>query len=202
MSICYVLNRRELREIIGNEEMEIQERTLKAKMEFDAERLSSSFVEFLNEHQLYESLWKGDDDGRVLMLVGSAADDLAEEYDKDMFEITQEIYKLGLERYEERKEEIDEFMSNMEEGHLEVQKMGQKILEEFISYKDKVFEDAYTCHALLEARALRGEEEETDEVVATIDKLEKITMEFDDAVNNVWQQLMCQELHLHETTEV
>lgn len=182
--------------------MELQNREQTAREERDAERLSSSFVEHLNEHQLYESLWKGDDDGHILMLVGSPADDLADCYDKDMFEITQEIFKLGLEKFEERQLEIEEFKSNMEEGHLEVQQMGHTVLEEFLQYKEKIFEEAIICHKFLETRAMRGEDEETEESIKYSDRLDRINLEFDDMVNNVWQQLMSQELHLHETTEV
>lgn len=159
-------------------------------------------MEHLNEHQLYESLWKGDDDGRILMMVGSPADDLAEEYDKDIFELTQEIYKLGLKKYEERQLEIEEFTKSMEEGHLEVQEMGHKILEDFQQYKENIFEEAVKCHKFLEARSLKGEEGETEESIEYSDKLDRLAVQFDDMVNNVWQQLMSQELHLHETTEV
>uniref|UniRef100_A0A1B0BLR1 Dynein axonemal assembly factor 1 homolog n=1 Tax=Glossina palpalis gambiensis TaxID=67801 RepID=A0A1B0BLR1_9MUSC len=192
---------RELREIETNEEMEILERAQRAKKERDAERLSSSFVEHLNENQLFETLWKGDEDAHILMMVGVAAEDLADEYGKDIFAITQELYKLGLEKFEERQMEIDEFMTNLEEGHLEVQKMGQQILEEFIQYKEKAFEQAGAIHKWIETRALRGEEDETEESQLFNDKLDKITFDFDNMVNNVWQQLMSQELHLHETTE-
>ncbi|XP_065356813.1 dynein regulatory complex subunit 3 [Calliphora vicina] len=192
---------RELREIEANEEIELQTRAQKAREERDAERLSSSFVEHLNEHQLYESLWKGDDDGRILLMVGSSAADLAEEYDKDIFELTQEIYKLGLQKFEERQQEIEQFTNSMEEGHLEVQQMGHKILEEFQQYKENIFEKAIACHKYLEGRALRGEDEETEESLEQSDKLDHLSVEFDDIVNSVWQQLMSQELHLHETTE-
>lgn len=191
-----------MRDIELNEEMELTERALAAKQKLDAERLSLSFVEHLNEHQLYQSLWKGDEDGRVLMMVGTPAEDLAGEYDKDMFEITQEIYKLGLEKYEERQNEIDEFMSNLEEGHSEVQQMGHKIIEEFIQYKDSVFEELSACFKFVELRVMRGDDEETEESVEIADKIDKLNMEFEDMVNNVWQQLMSHELHLHETTEV
>lgn len=191
-----------MREIEANEEMEIQYRNQKAKEEFDAERLSSSFVEHLNEHQLFESLWKGDEDGRILMMVGATAIDLCEEYDKDTYDITQEIYKCGLEKYEEREMEIKEFLSNLEDGQQEVQLMGQQILEEFLRYKDKLFESATSCLKTLELRTMHGEDEESPESVDLADRFEKISMEFEETINDVWQQLMSQELHLHESIEV
>lgn len=193
---------REIREIETNEEMELQDRAQKAKEKEDAERLSFGFVEHLNEHQLYESLWRGDDDGRILMMVGSVAEDIAEEYDKDIYVLTQEIYKLGLQQFEERKIEIEEFNTSMKEGHLEIQQMGHKILDEFQHYKEKVFEEAIMCHKYLEGRTVRGEDVETLESIQYADKLDRIAVEFDDMVNDIWHKLMSQELHLHETTEV
>ncbi|GBP04626.1 Dynein regulatory complex subunit 3 [Eumeta japonica] len=90
-----VTKKRELRVIEADQEIELRARAQLAKEKQDAERLSLSFVEHLNEHQLYKSLWKGDEDGHTYD-GGFPADDLAEEYDRDIFELTQEIYKLGL----------------------------------------------------------------------------------------------------------
>ncbi|XP_058984362.1 dynein regulatory complex subunit 3 isoform X2 [Musca domestica] len=192
---------RELREIETNEEMELQARSQKLREEENAKRLSVSFVEHLNEHQLYESLWNGDEDGRILMMIGEAANDLAEEYGNDIFELTQEIYKLGLEKYDERQREIDKFHQSIEQGHLEIQQMGHKILEDFSKYKDTLFEEAISCHRIIEARLMRGDDAENEEVIKQRDTLDRITTQFDDTVNNVWQQLMSQELQLHEATE-
>ena len=81
------------------------------------------------------------------------------EYDKDMFEITQEIYKIGLERFEERQVEIDEFLENLEEGQRDIQTMGQNIIEEFLRFKVKLFDDATEVLKKLEVRTLNGEDE-------------------------------------------
>lgn len=59
---------------------EIDERKRIAKEIADEMRLSSSFVELLNEHQLFESLFKDDEDGRKLLLIGEEADQLLNEY--------------------------------------------------------------------------------------------------------------------------
>lgn len=136
------------------------------------------------------------------MMVGAQAEDLAEEYDKDIFDLTQEIFKLGLLKYEERQQEIEEFYKSMKEGHLEVQRMGHKILDDFQHFKDNIFDEAIASHKYLESKALRGEDEETEESIEYSEKLDRLSAQFDDMVNNVWQQLMSQELHLHETTEV
>ncbi|XP_011190227.1 dynein regulatory complex subunit 3 isoform X1 [Zeugodacus cucurbitae] len=192
---------RELREIEANEEKEILARAAKAKEEYDEKRLASSFVEYLNEHQLYESLWKGDEDGYALLRIGQPATDLAEEYDNDMYDVTQEIYKYGLERFEERELEINEFKENLEEGQLLIQQMGQEVIEEFLRHKELVFERATAVLKALELRTLHGEDEESPESLELVDQFDKITMQFDDTINDVWQQLMSQELHLHESIE-
>lgn len=121
-------------------------------------------MEHLNAHQLFESLWKGDEDGRVLLMVGSVADELVEEYDKDMFEITQEIFKCGLEKYEERKLEIEEFLENLEEGQKEIQLMGQKIVEDFLRFKTKLFDEATDVLRRLEIRTINGEDEVSTQI--------------------------------------
>uniref|UniRef100_A0A1I8Q7I6 Dynein axonemal assembly factor 1 homolog n=1 Tax=Stomoxys calcitrans TaxID=35570 RepID=A0A1I8Q7I6_STOCA len=192
---------RELREIETNEEMELQVRSQKLKEEQDAEQLSLSFVEHLNEHQLFESLWIDDEDGRILMLVGEAANNLAEEYDNDIFELTQEIYKLGLKKYEERQREIELFQRSISQGHLEVQQTGHKILEDFMIQKNMLFDEAIACHKYLEKSSIQVDTIDDKEAAQYVDKLENISMQFDDMVNSVWQQLMSQELHLHEATE-
>lgn len=58
---------------------EINERQRIAKEAFDENRLSSSFVELLNEHQLFESLFCGDEDGRKLLLIGEEVDHIVNE---------------------------------------------------------------------------------------------------------------------------
>lgn len=201
-SILEIHYRRELREIETNEEKELQVRSQKLKEEKDAKRLSMSFVEHLNEHQLFESLWKSDEDGRILLMVGEVADDLTEEYDNEIFELTQQIYKLGLEKYEERQLEIEQFQSSINKGHLEVQQMGHKILEDFLQQKEHLFDEAIICHKFLEERIIRGEDQDGEECTHYREKLDNISVQLDDMVNNAWQQLMSQELHLHEATEV
>ncbi|XP_036322345.1 dynein regulatory complex subunit 3-like [Rhagoletis pomonella] len=192
---------REVREIEANEENEILARAAKAKEEYDERRLASSFVEYLNEHQLYESLWKGDEDGHALLQIGQTATDLAEEYDNDIYGVTQEIYKFGLECYEERELEINEFKENLEEGQNLIQKMGQDVIEEFLQHKESVFERASAVLKALEIRTMRGEDEESPESLDLLEQFDKISMQFDDTINEVWQQLMSQELHLHESVE-
>nr|DAA06416.1 TPA_inf: protein phosphatase [Drosophila willistoni] len=192
---------RELREIGDKQEKEIQTREILKREQSQASRLASSFVEHLDGHQLYDSLWRGDDDGRILMLIGSQAQDLAEEYDKDIFEITQEIYKLGMDRFVEREKEIQDFMENLYNGQEELQAMGQKEIEDFLQFKDRIFEDARLTHRQLEQNSMHGEDDDSPENLKLSDIIDKLNIQFEDCMNDMWQTLMLQELHLHEAIE-
>lgn len=46
----------------------------------DEVRLSSCFVEFLNENQLFESMFENDENGKILRLIGDEAQELINEY--------------------------------------------------------------------------------------------------------------------------
>ncbi|KAH8279750.1 hypothetical protein KR054_003975 [Drosophila jambulina] len=184
---------RELREIEDKQEREIQGLATEEREMAEAERLASSFVEHLDRHQLYESLWRDDDNGRILMLVGTPAQELTEEYTKDVHELTQQIYRLGLERFEERDAEIRDFNANLYEGQEELQSQGQAQIEEFLQYKERTFDEMR-----LKWRDLDQRDDDLEEVSAQLDDL---TGQFEDALNEMWQSLMAQELHLHEAVE-
>ncbi|XP_055851601.1 dynein regulatory complex subunit 3 [Episyrphus balteatus] len=191
---------RELREIEAAEEEEIEIRNHKAKELEGEQRFSSSFVEYLNEHQLFESLWLADDDGRTLIQIGGDnIDDLMAEYRSDIFAITQEIFKLGLEKFEERKKEIDLYMKSVEEGQLKIQKSGHKTIDEYVVIKDEVFKEATNCLRQLETRSLQGEDDDSPESVRLFEQFENISLNFQEKTNDIWQILMDDELHLYES---
>lgn len=58
---------------------EVKERERIARELADEQRLSCSFVELLNEHQLFDSFWTEDTDGAILMLIGEEVLALKEE---------------------------------------------------------------------------------------------------------------------------
>ncbi|XP_070067144.1 dynein regulatory complex subunit 3-like [Drosophila virilis] len=192
---------RELREVEYMQEKEIQARESQAREQSEAKRLASSFVDHLDGNQLFDSFWRDDADGRVLMLVGQQAQELAEEYEKDVFELTQEIYKLGLKRFVERDEEIRDFMDNLQDGQKELQTLGQREIEDFLQYKDRVFEEARITLRLLEQNVMHGDDEDSLENLKLSDIMDKLNVHFEDALNDMWLVLMSQELHLHETIE-
>ncbi|EDW77994.1 uncharacterized protein Dwil_GK24778 [Drosophila willistoni] len=187
---------RELREIEDKQEREIESLETEAREQAEAERLASSFVEHLDRHQLYESLWRNDNNGRILMLIGSPAQELAEEYENDVYELTQEIYKLGLARFGERDEEVRDFNSNLHEGQQELQSLGQSQIEEFLQYKEKIFDQARSKWKEVEKCEVG-----TMEYIKLLNEFESLKSVFEDALNEMWQSLMSQELHLHEAVE-
>lgn len=76
---------RELQDILENEKFEIVERERIAKEKADEVYLSKSFVEHLNGHQLFESLFIDDPDGEALLAIGEDAVELKNEYDYAIF---------------------------------------------------------------------------------------------------------------------
>lgn len=118
--------RRELREIVENEQGEIAERELNEKSIADEIRLSDSFVEFLNEHQLFYSLFENNAEGKILMMIGEEAQDLFDKYCTEAFSVTQKIYELGLDKYRRRCREIKEFNECVDEAKFLAQKNGQE----------------------------------------------------------------------------
>lgn len=164
---------RELREIYTEEEDEIEFRAKKAKAKEDEERLSSSFVEWLNEHQLFENLWDGDEDGAALCQIGDEADELVKEYRNDTYNLTQEIYKMGLLRFEERKQEIELFEKSVKIGKEVIQKAGQKLVNNFLDYKVGVFRKAMATYRNIErANLVEGKDQfNSVEVKAWVDNV-------------------------------
>lgn len=58
---------------------EIRERERLEQLLADEIRLSSCFVEFLNEDQLFESMFLNDENGKILRLIGDEAEELINE---------------------------------------------------------------------------------------------------------------------------
>lgn len=116
--------------------------------------MSSSFVEWLNEHQLFESLWEGDEDGAALCQIGEEADELVKEYRNDTFALTQEIYKIGLQRFEERSNEVELFEKSLKKGKEVIQVAGQKVVNTFLDHKIGVFRKAAALYRNIERASL------------------------------------------------
>uniref|UniRef100_A0A182JCY1 Dynein axonemal assembly factor 1 homolog n=1 Tax=Anopheles atroparvus TaxID=41427 RepID=A0A182JCY1_ANOAO len=88
---------RELLDILELERIEIIERTNAANERDDEVRLSKSFVEHLNGHQLFDSLFEGDSEGEALLSIGSEAMDLKDEIISNFLQTYNNLYKLAKE---------------------------------------------------------------------------------------------------------
>lgn len=73
--------RDDIAQIEEDQEEEIRKRQRIEQELADEIRLSSCFVEFLNENQLFESMFENDENGRILRLIGDEAEELINEYD-------------------------------------------------------------------------------------------------------------------------
>lgn len=171
---------RELRELNETEKEEIYEREKTSKEIKDEIRLSECFVEHLNENQLFDALFVGDNDGKALLTIGQDAMDLVNEYRSESFNLTQRIYLLGLEKNEERFKEIKEFENAVDESKAKTQSFGQKVIDEFLQKK---------CDIFMRAK---------DVIEANLE----ISKEFNDFVDETWTCLMESEIQLFERIEV
>lgn len=174
---------RELRELNENEKEEIYEREKTSKELKDEIKLSECFVEHLNENQLFESLFVGDNDGKSLLMIGQDATDLVNEYRLESFNLTQKIYLLGLEKHEERFKEIKEFEDAVDEAKVETQVFGQQIIDEFLQKKCDIFKRSK------EAIGINNEE------------YQEISKEFSEFIDKTWTCLMESEIQLFERIE-
>lgn len=68
-----------MRELEEREKTEIKERELRAEERKDEIRLSECFVEYLNGHQLFDSLFVDDPEGDALMSIETEVNDLKKE---------------------------------------------------------------------------------------------------------------------------
>lgn len=71
---------------------EVKERERIARELADEQRLSSSFVELLNGHQLFDSFFADDEDGKILLSTGEEAVNLSNEYIPTMYFTRHRLY--------------------------------------------------------------------------------------------------------------
>lgn len=71
--------RLEIRDLEETEKTEIADRKRRAKEKQDETRLSECFVEYLNGHQLFDSLFEDDPEGDALMSIETEVNELKKE---------------------------------------------------------------------------------------------------------------------------
>lgn len=186
---------RELREL---EELEKDEITLREKVtkEKDDEiQLSDSFVEFLNEHQLFQSFFVNDKNTAALLLIGDETKELIESYRSESYQMTQQIFELGLERNSHRMVELKLFESCVDDAKLIAQKSGQEVVENFLEKKSEIFAETRKLFAQF---PVNNQEDLPPEFV---EKQQDLNLTFIELLDGTWKTLMEIELNLFERVE-
>ncbi|XP_063708940.1 dynein regulatory complex subunit 3-like [Culicoides brevitarsis] len=129
----------ELRDLEETEKTEIADRKRRAKEKEDETRLSECFVEYLNGHQLFDSLFEDDPEGDALMSIETEVNELKKDYRDEAFRITQQVYKIGLEQHERRQKQIQLFMEAVKDGQITAQKKGISLIDTFLDQKKEIF---------------------------------------------------------------
>ncbi|XP_062706990.1 dynein regulatory complex subunit 3-like [Aedes albopictus] len=197
---------RELQDILENEKFEIIERERIAKEKADEVYLSKSFVEHLNGHRLFESLFIEDPDGEALLAIGEDAVELKNEYMTEAYTFTQQIYKIGLEQYERRQKEIQLYSRCIEMERKKAQNIGQDIINRFLEVYNRVCPKVKQIVTELS----RNSPLQTDSPLSSpsahsiqpfLDELDLAKDEFNSIFEDSWHTLMSIEMQLFERTE-
>lgn len=109
--------------IIKNEKSILEER--KKIQKFN--KLLPTFVENLDKHQFFQSLFENDTDGDILRMIDTiTVEELNQQYQNDLFQLTQKIYNIGLIKYEQRLNEIQKYEKFIENCLEEVAKPSRR----------------------------------------------------------------------------
>ncbi|XP_058064789.1 dynein regulatory complex subunit 3-like [Anopheles bellator] len=194
------LFQRELIEILENERVEIIERARVAKERDDEIKLSQSFVEHLNGHQLFDTLFGNDPEGEALLTIGSEALDLKNDYRNEAYSFTQQIYRTGLEQHEKRQAEIELYNRCIRDERKKAQLLGQKYINNFIESYNKMSVAAKEIVASLRGKDLNSKtyNPHTEKL---LDELNLCKSGFNSLFEDTWHTLMGIEMQLFERTE-
>lgn len=192
---------RELREIQENEQDEIVAREKLAKERQNEIQLSDSFVELLNEHQLFDSFFVNDEDGKALLSIGEKAADLISDYRKEAFNLTQKIYNLGLEKHEIRLNELKIFKTCVVSAKLKVQEEAQQVVQDYLTIKVEIFAKAREYLTKIETETSNTLDDPSEELIEISEKFQMLTMDLFEILDGKWEILMGLENSLFERVE-
>ncbi|XP_055377347.1 dynein regulatory complex subunit 3 [Condylostylus longicornis] len=198
---CLEKHRHAIELIETNESDELILIAKKEKDIADEIRLSKCFVEFLNERQLFNSLWDNDEEAIELRTINPDAIELINNYNEDLFKITQEIYKIGVEKYDERKEEIETFEKYLKEGQESSQRKSISSTEDFLEESEDTFNNARALFIEIEKYLEQGLDENSNQIVETKTKIDELYNSFKNKLDNLWEILMGHEVNLYEAIE-
>ncbi|CAG9801990.1 unnamed protein product [Chironomus riparius] len=195
-----------LREIMDNEKFEVQERERLKQAKADNIHHMACFVEHLDDHQLFDSLFyfENDEQGEALLQIGEEAEILVSEFREQSYAVTQKIYNIGLEEYGKRKAEEEIFAHCVTVGRKKIQVLGQNTVNGFLENCEDIFKRTQAIADEIREKALKITEEnkelkDDESVGECIDnRIAALMNEFHELYDATWKRLMDNEMHLHE----
>ncbi|XP_050445114.1 dynein regulatory complex subunit 3-like [Cataglyphis hispanica] len=170
------------------------ELTLQQKFNDRLALLSASYVEYLDEDNLFQQMFSSDEAGRLLSTINEDTQNAFEEYKKSFSAICHELYELGLQEHDKRIEEIRLFELVVNEGKENKQNVARKIVDEVLERKMEIFANMRdVMKTLIEEQ--EGEVDAADGIAA---KVSELYNEFNDLLFKARNQLMSKEVILHD----
>lgn len=166
-------------ELLERGESEAEDNAKKAKAQAEKEALyNEAFVEGLDGDQLFDAMFNNDPNGQAMLPL---ADEIQEAYEKFKADIgisSTEIFNLGLEQFEIRKKEIEEYQKGSQEAIIRSREKQKEILETFLETKSNMFVDMANMYNLLPKETSEDElrksvEEKVDKAMAIFNKVKK-----------------------------
>ncbi|KAL6444746.1 hypothetical protein ACFW04_002067 [Cataglyphis niger] len=117
---------RKISNLEENEAKVQTELTLQQKFNDRLALLSASYVEYLDEDNLFQQMFSSDEAGRMLSTINDDTQNAFEEYKKSFSAICHELYELGLQEHDKRIEEIRLFELVVNEGKENNQNVARK----------------------------------------------------------------------------
>ncbi|XP_026464864.1 dynein regulatory complex subunit 3-like [Ctenocephalides felis] len=174
---------RDLEKLMEREADQKQQEDAKAAEEADHEFFKKCYVEYLNGHQFFLSLFTYDVEGQALLKIGESVQDVYNEYQDNMYLITQQIFKFGQKQHHIREEETKQFHRCIQETKDKNQAESQEATMNFMKERDRIFGKMRTMIKTLEDSPEIRRSEFTQ-------MAQQCTDEFKKLMENAWSTLM------------
>ncbi|XP_054271899.1 dynein regulatory complex subunit 3-like [Macrosteles quadrilineatus] len=129
-------------ENLEREESEAAETIREERVQAEKEALYyEAFVEGLDKDQLFDAMFENDPNGQEMILLGEEIQEVYSKFKIDIGLATTEIFNLGVEQFDMRKKEIEEYKKGTEQAITQSRNKQKDILEKFIETKTNMFVD-------------------------------------------------------------
>ncbi|CAH2039450.1 unnamed protein product, partial [Iphiclides podalirius] len=182
-----------LRKLDESDEKAEKERLAKEEYEAKVEFYALSFVEYLSGPELFESMFEKDPDGSLLLKIGGELTNFYEQYKEQYVETMAGLVEYAQQAYNERQFEIKLF-KDLVDNALEVSVNKSKdVVKRFEEKKVRFVNQMNELIAKFTAKQ------------ATLEELEPNVLDlgesFNDALFELWKNLMTIEMQLYEQCE-